>query len=126
MIELVAGLTLETSRTFTTAMVEAFVALTADSGSHHVRRDSRDRLLVHGLLVASLATELGGRLDFLARTIDLEFLQPVYTGDTVSCELRVESVERDDRGARLRLVGTATNQDSAPVMRVVSTGRVRK
>ena len=126
MIELVAGLTLESSRTYTIAMVEAFAALSADAGRHHVVRDSLDRLVVHGLLVASLATELGGRLDFLARTIELEFVQPVFTGDTVTCSLRVEAIERDDRGARLRLVGVATNQDRALVMRVASTGRVRK
>jgi acyl dehydratase len=124
--ELVAGTTLEASRTYTVEMVEAFAVLSADTGRHHVERDERGRLLVHGLLVASLATELGGRIHYLARTMDFEFLRPVYTGDTITCSVRLESVEHDDKGARLRITGSSTNQDGVLVLRIASVGRVRK
>jgi acyl dehydratase len=121
-----AGMTLEASRTFTAEMVEAFVALSSDAGRHHVERDAHGRLLVHGLLVASIATELGGRLHYLARTMDFEFVQAVFTGDTITCRLKLETVEHDDKGARLTISGASTNQDGTVVMRVASKGRVRK
>ena len=125
MTELAPGATLVATRTFTTAMVQAWTALSADAGRHHVEPDASGRLLVHGLLVASLATELGGRLDYLARTLDFEFLRPVYTGDTITCTLRIDEVTRDDKGVRLRIGGDATNHDGVVVMRVASTGRIR-
>jgi acyl dehydratase len=54
--------------------------------------------MVHGLLTATLSTEIGGELAVLARTMTFEFLTPVYAGDTVRCEWTTERVEtRTDR-----------------------------
>lgn len=119
------GTEFTTSRTYTTAMVEAFAEVTADRGRHHVVPDAQGRLLVHGLLVASLATELGGRLDYLARTLDFEFLRAVYTGDTVTCTVRIEEAIADARGTRLRFTGEASTADGQIVMRIRSTGLIR-
>ena len=121
---LAVGMTMSVTRTFTREMVDAWTAISADAGRHHVEPDAHGRLLVHGLLVGSLATELGGRLSFLARTLDFELIKPVYTGDTITCTLRLEELTRDDRGARLRWSGDATNQEGVVVMKFASKGRI--
>jgi acyl dehydratase len=54
--------------------------------------------MVHGLLTAALSTEVGGDLAVLARTMEFDFLTPVYAGDTVRCEWTTARVEtRSDR-----------------------------
>lgn len=126
MTELVVGATMSATRTYTREMVDAWTAISADAGRHHVTADASGRLIVHGLLVASLATELGGRMNYLARTLEFEFVRPVFTGDTVTCTIRFDEVTHDDKGARLSLSGDAVNQDGVLVMRVKSIGRVRR
>jgi 3-hydroxybutyryl-CoA dehydratase len=123
---LAAGLELTTERTFTAQLVEGFAAVSGDRGSHHTAAAPGERVIVHGLLVASLATELGGRIDFLARTMSLEFLRPVFVGDTVRCTLRITSAEPAADRTRLQLDGAGVNQDGTVVMRVSSAGIVRQ
>lgn len=91
------GETVTATRTFENEDVRAFAEATGDRGEHHVEPDEEGRLLVHGLLTASLATEIGGRYDVLARTMTYAFERPVYTGETVRCEATFTTVdERDD------------------------------
>lgn len=125
MIELSVGKTLTASRTFTEAMVEAWLALSQDAGRHHVEPNENGQIVVHGLLVASLATEIGGRLSYLARELDFEFLKPVFTGDTITCTVRIDEIVPEERRTRLRLSGEAVNQSGLTVMRVRSSGIVR-
>src|SRR4051812_21152046 len=80
-------------RTFTAELVDAFTEISGDRGRHHLQPDAQGRRIVHGLLVASLGTQIGGSLNFLSRTMDYEFLRPVYVGDTVKCTPRIETVE---------------------------------
>lgn len=91
------GETFTVERTFTEADVRTFADLSGDEGEHHLEPDERGRLLVHGLLTATLPTQVGGSHDVLARRMAFEFHRPVHTGDTVVCEVeyvRAESVER--------------------------------
>jgi len=125
MTELSAGTTFTASRTYTEAMVEAWLALSQDAGRHHVERNANGQLVVHGLLVASLATEIGGRMSYLARELDFEFSKPVFTGDTITCTVRIDEVVPEERRTRLRLSGEAVNQARVIVMRVRSSGIVR-
>lgn len=125
MTELSVGKTLTASRTFTEAMVEAWLALSQDAGRHHVEPNENGQIVVHGLLVASLATEIGGRLSYLARELDFEFLKPVFTGDTITCTVRIDEIVPEERRTRLRLSGEAVNQSGLTVMRVRSSGIVR-
>src|SRR5512143_311880 len=104
------GTTLTYERTFTRDDVDRFAELSGDRGRHH-RLDSGDgRLLVHGLLTASLPTKLGGDIDYIAAEMHFDFIAPVYTGDTIRCELRVEEAVRGERSTRVRLAGACTNQ----------------
>lgn len=85
-------------RTFTREDVERFTELSRDEGYHHLVADSDGRVLVHGLLTATLPTKLGGDLDYLARRMVFEFPRPVYTGQPITCVMTVDSLEeRADR-----------------------------
>jgi 3-hydroxybutyryl-CoA dehydratase len=48
--------------------------------------------ICHGLLIASLITEIGGQLGLLAREMSFRFRKPVYFGDTITCELTVNDI----------------------------------
>jgi acyl dehydratase len=85
-------------RTFTTTDIERFAALSEDRQPRHTDPDDEGRLLVHGLLTATLPTKIGGDLEVLARTMEFEFTSPVYTGEPITCTWTNERVEeREDR-----------------------------
>ncbi|AUV80600.1 dehydratase [Salinigranum rubrum] len=82
-------------RTFTDEDVSGFAAVSRDTQAIHTEREPP---MVHGLLTATLSTEIGGDLEVLARTMEFDFLTPVYAGDTVRCEWTTERVDaREDR-----------------------------
>ena len=83
-------------RTFDHEDVREFGELSGDQQPIHTEPDELGRLTVQGLLTATLPTKIGGELRYLARSMILEFVQPVYTGDRITCTVRLESViERD-------------------------------
>jgi len=50
----------------------------------------------HGLLVASMISEIGGQIGWLASEMNLRFKKPVYFGDSIVCDLII--TELDDSG----------------------------
>ena len=124
-MEYQTGETLSYERSFTTEDVERFAEVSRDEGAHHTTADEDGTLVVHGLLTATLPTKLGGDIDFLARTMEFEFHRPVYTGQTVRCELTLDEVtEREDR---YDVAGTyVCTVDGDVVMRGESDGVVTK
>jgi acyl dehydratase len=111
-------------RRFTDEDVIAFQRLSGDAGRHHATPDARGRRVVHGLLTATLPTKLGGDIDFLSRDMHFEFLRPVFTGDTIRCEMTITEVVPEAGRIRLTLSGTCRNQDGKEVLRFVSHGVV--
>jgi 3-hydroxybutyryl-CoA dehydratase len=105
-------------RTFTTDDVELFSKVSGDEGIHHVSPDEQGRLVVQGLLTATLPTKVGGDNNVLARTMDFEFLRPVFTGDTIKCEVTIEKYEKTDHN-RTAIMATflCTNQNEKQVLR---------
>jgi 3-hydroxybutyryl-CoA dehydratase len=83
-------------RTFTERDVEYFTEISRDEGIHHVTPDEQGRLVVQGLLTAILPTKVGGDHNVLARTMNFEFLRPVFTGDTIICEVKIEKYQRQE------------------------------
>lgn len=83
-------------RTFSETDVRQFADLSNDCGTHHEEPDEAGRLVVHGLLTATLPTKIGGDLDVLARTMNFEFHQPVYTGERIVCEVGIDRVDESD------------------------------
>lgn len=81
------------TRTFTTRDVELFTEISGDEGIHHRTPDEQGRLVIQGLLTATLPTKIGGDANVLARTMNFEFLRPVFTGDTITCYVEIEKYE---------------------------------
>ncbi|PJN87243.1 hotdog domain-containing protein [Bacillus sp. mrc49] len=91
-----AGDIITFARTFTVSDVELFTAISGDEGIHHISPDEQGRLVVQGLLTATLPTKIGGEHNVLARTMNFEFLRPVFTGDTIICEVEIEKFEKQE------------------------------
>ncbi|CAH2715936.1 hypothetical protein BACCIP111895_03120 [Neobacillus rhizosphaerae] len=83
-------------RTFSVRDVELFTEISGDEGIHHISPDEQGRLVIQGLLTATLPTKVGGDNNVLARTMNFEFLRPVFTGDTIICEVKIEKYERQE------------------------------
>ncbi|MFJ7936565.1 MaoC family dehydratase N-terminal domain-containing protein [Sporosarcina sp. NPDC096371] len=83
-------------RTFTVRDLELFTEISGDEGIHHLTPDEQGRLVVQGLLTATLPTKVGGDHNVLARTMNFEFVRPVFTGDTIMCEVKIEKYERQE------------------------------
>lgn len=113
-------------RTFTVEDVREFGQLTGDQQSIHTDPDTDGRLITQGLLSGSLMTKIGGDLRYIARTIDFEFLRPVYTGEEITCEWTVESrTEQDDRYL-LENTAVFRNESDEVVIESETTGLIWK
>lgn len=105
-------------RTFTVRDVELFTEVSGDKGIHHITPDEQGRLVVQGLLTATLPTKVGGDNNVLARTMNFEFLRPVFTGDTIICEVKIEKYERQENN-RTAILATflCKNQNEKVVLK---------
>lgn len=114
------------TREFSVADVRRFAELSADTGSHHEEPDEEGRLLVHGLLTATLPTKIGGDHDVLADRMTFEFPRPVYTGETVTCEVTFPTVDPHPAGHRVEAEGVCRNEAGEVVLRFEFGGIVRE
>ena len=105
------------SRVFTVDDVRHFSEVSGDRGVHHVELDEQGRLMVQGLLTATLPTKLGGDLNFLAREMLLEFLRPVFTGDRIDCVSTATRVEGQPGRTYAEFAISCTNQAGKEVLR---------
>ena len=119
-----AGTTYTLERRFTDDDVAQFMKISGDAGRHHAAAGSDGRRVVHGLLTATIPTQLGGDLDYLAREMVFEFLRPVFTGDLIRCDMTIVDATREAGRWRLRFEGACTNQDGREVLRLRSHGVV--
>ena len=105
-------------RTFTIEDVEMFTKVSGDEGIHHLTPDEQGRLVVQGLLTATLPTKVGGDHNVMARTMDFEFSRPVFTGDKIICEVAIEQFEKQDNN-RISILASflCTNQHEKQVLR---------
>ncbi|QCW03252.1 MaoC/PaaZ C-terminal domain-containing protein [Natrinema pallidum] len=94
----IEGETRTYERTFTVDDVQQFAALTGDDQPRHTEPDADGRVMVQGLLTATLPTKLGSDSEVLASTMEIDFHRPVYTGEPITCRSTYDTVvERDDR-----------------------------
>jgi acyl dehydratase len=112
----------EWRRTFTVADVRAFSEVSGDRGVHHVESDGEGRLMVQGLLTATLPTKLGGDLNYLARDMRFEFLRPVFTGEEIVCASVCTRAERQPNRTYAEFAITCTNPAGKEVLRATTTG----
>ncbi|WP_442599965.1 enoyl-CoA hydratase [Neobacillus sp. D3-1R] len=104
-------------RTFTMEDVQMFTKISGDEGIHHMTPDAQGRLVIQGLLTATLPTKIGGDNNVLAREMNFEFLIPVFTGDNIVCEVTIEKYEMQENN-RISIVASfvCTNQNEKQVL----------
>ncbi len=106
------------ARTFEEEDIVAFSRITGDMNPYHFDNEfaanSRfGRPIAHGLLVASMLTEVGGQWAWLATEMNFCFVAPVYAGDTITLEMRV--VAKDEKNFT-RAEASWTNEDGKVVL----------
>jgi 3-hydroxybutyryl-CoA dehydratase len=114
------------SRTITEEDIARFAELSGDRGRHHLERDEKGRLLAHGLLTATLPTKLGGDMNYVARTMNFEFLKAVYAGDALTCDGVVISSAVQTARYKIRFSFEVRNQDGEIVLTGDSSGFIRR
>lgn len=112
-------------RRFTEEEVFEFANITGDKGRHHMEYDENGRLMVHGLLTASIGTKVGEELHYIARELVSEFIRPVFTGDTITCELTLTNVEQMEGYKKVSIESVYRNQNEKTVLVGTSYGVIR-
>jgi acyl dehydratase len=120
------GDTFQVSRTLTQDDVVRFADISRDYNPVHFDDRFSDvkgfaGRICHGLLVASLLTEIGGQIGWLASGMHFRFRRPVYFGDTVTCTFRITAIEEKGRAEGEAVF---TNQSGQTVLEGVIRGRV--
>ena len=112
-----AGDIITFERTVTSRDVELFTEISGDKGIHHLTPDEQGRLVVQGLLTATLPTKVGGDHNVLAQNMNFEFLRPVFTGDTIICEVKIEKYEKQEKNrTAIRATFICNNQNEKEVL----------
>jgi len=103
------------SRTFTEQDTLAFADVSRDYNPVHFddrfanAKTFRGRIC-HGLAVASLATEIGGQIGWLASGMTFRFKKPVYFGDTIECSLTITEIDKHNRAKAEALFKNQKNE----------------
>jgi 3-hydroxybutyryl-CoA dehydratase len=113
-------------RTFTEDDIRLFNRVSGDQGVHHITPDDLGRLMVHGLLTATLPTKIGGDLNFIAREMKFQFHRPVFSGDTVRCEVTIVQFEPAEQYTNVRSEFVCRNQHGKEVMSGYAQGIIRR
>ena len=120
------GDTFRTSRTFTEDDVALFARISRDYNPVHfdarfAKAKNFSAPICHGLLVASLATEIGGQIGWLASSMNFRFKGPVYVGETITCTWVMTAI---DQNGRAKASVTTTKEDGAAVIEAEINGIV--
>jgi acyl dehydratase len=113
-------------RTFTDDDVIRFARISRDYNPVHFdARFAKARNLsapiCHGLLAASLATEIGGQIGWLASAMNFRFKGPVYVGEKVTCSWVITDI---DPNGRAKASVTITKGDGVTVIEAEISGIV--
>jgi acyl dehydratase len=120
------GDTFRTSRTFTEDDVLLFARISRDYNPVHfdarfAKAKNFSAPICHGLLAASLATEIGGQIGWLASFMNFRFKGPVYIGETITCTWVMTAI---DQNGRAKASVTTTKEDGATVIEAEISGIV--
>jgi 3-hydroxybutyryl-CoA dehydratase len=66
--------------------------------------------ICHGLQVASLVTEVGGPIGWLATEMNFRFKRPVYFGDTIECCLTITEIDERNRAKAQAVLRNQQNE----------------
>lgn len=118
------GDSFRTSRTFTGDDVIRFAEISRDYNPVHFdARFAKARNLTepicHGLLAASLATEIGGQIGWLASAMNFRFKGPVYVGEKITCSWVITAI---DQNGRAKASVTINKEDGVTVIEAEISG----
>jgi 3-hydroxybutyryl-CoA dehydratase len=118
------GDSFRTSRTFSNDDLIRFADISRDYNPVHfdVRFAKARNLhapICHGLLAASLVTELGGQIAWLATSMNFRFKAPVFVGDTVTCTWDITAMDENGRACAS---ATLVKQDGVTVIEAEISG----
>jgi 3-hydroxybutyryl-CoA dehydratase len=113
-------------RTFHEADILLFNRVSGDEGAHHVTPDEQGRLMVHGLLTATIPTKIGGDMNFIAREMKFQFHRPVFAGDTIECEVTIVQLEPAAEYTNVQTEFVCRNQLGKEVMTGHALGVIRQ
>jgi len=121
-----AGDSFRTSRTFTEDDVIRFARISRDYNPVHfdarfARAKNFPAPICHGLLAASLVTEIGGQIGWLASAMNFRFKGPVYVGETITCSWVMAAIEQNGRA---KASVTITKEDGTTVIEAEISGVV--
>ena len=121
---LTVGETFTVSRKFTEQDMITFADITRDYNpfqfdERFAEAKNLKGRICHGLLVASLLTEIGGQIGWLASEMNFRFKKPVYFGDTIECLLTITKIDGQNR-ARAGVI--YRNQDGTVVLEAELAG----
>jgi len=119
------GDTVTWERIFTEDDIRLFNKVSGDEGVHHVTPDEQGRLMVHGLLTATVPTKIGGDMNFIARELKFQFHRPVFAGDTVTCLVTVAQLEASEQYTSVRTDFVCRNQNGKDVMSGYAQGVIK-
>ncbi len=114
------------TRTFTAMEVSLFADLTHDYNPvHFEERFARVKnfrgLICHGLLVASMISEIGGQIGWLASEMTFRFKKPVYPGEPVRCHF---TLTRMNEAGKAEAEALFTGSDGTLVLEAHLKGMV--
>jgi len=112
---MVQGDKLEIRRVFTKSDVESFIEISGDRNQQHITPDDKGRVVVHGLLTATLPSIVGGRLGVNGRVFHVEWLKPVYSDDEISCTLTLDKLEHQEARTKITASFEMLNQNGEKV-----------
>ena len=112
-------------RTISEEEVLQFARISGDYGQHHIVHDEFGRLMVHGLLTISIGTKIVGDFNYIAREVTTEFIRPVFTRDTITCELTIKEVTQMEGFKRVAIELIYKNQHEKEVVVGSSHGIIR-
>jgi 3-hydroxybutyryl-CoA dehydratase len=111
-------------RSFSLDDIECFARISRDYNPVHVDEPyaalhNFRTPISHGLLTASLLTEIGGQMGWLASGMNFRFKHPVYAGETLTCRWTITEI--DERG-RAKAEINITNPNGIRVLEAETTG----
>jgi 3-hydroxybutyryl-CoA dehydratase len=112
-------------RMFSEEDIRLFTRLSGDAGEHHLVPDAQGRLMAHGLLTATVPTKIGGDMNFIAREMTFQFHRPVFSGDTILCEVTLAELEPGQQFMGITTTVVCLNQHGKEVMTGVARGVIR-
>lgn len=122
----VEGSTRTYERTFTVEDVTQFAELSGDDQPRHLEPDEDGRVMVQGLLTATMPTKLGGDNEVLARSMAFQFRRPVYTGETITCRSTYDTVEEHEDRYEFTSDVVCENEDGEAVLTAEVQGLISK